>query len=178
MQWKYLPAKCSSLRSRIPEIKTTDGEVIMDLNKLEALLEASVKKFISVIDEKTEGIKKANIIELVKTRASTLEHLPDDVRSAAIHVYVMALSNIEPPIDEESRDIQRKRFEMLASNIIAGFTQLLTKEPASEAVRQQAQVMINQAETISRERKEFRKGVSELQAPQPQPLNPPSQQTE
>ncbi|ENO0581277.1 hypothetical protein AB9Q53_004489, partial [Shigella boydii] len=71
-------------------------------------------------------------------------------------------------IDEESRDIQKKRFEMLASNIIAGFTRLLTKEPASEAIRQQAQVIINQAETISRERKEFRKEVSELQASQPQ----------
>ncbi|EOJ9776789.1 hypothetical protein ACJ582_004831, partial [Shigella flexneri] len=70
--------------------------------------------------------------------------------------------------DEESRDIQKKRFEMLASNIIAGFTRLLTKEPASEAIRQQAQVIINQAETISRERKEFRKEVSELQASQPQ----------
>lgn len=57
---------------------------------------------------------------------------------------------------------------MLASNIIAGFTRLLTKEPASEAIRQQAQVIINQAETISRERKEFRKEVSELQASQPQ----------
>ncbi|MCZ9160035.1 hypothetical protein OM206_24510 [Escherichia albertii] len=150
----------------------------MDLSKLESSLEASVKKFISVLDEKTEDIKKANIIELVETRTSTFEHLPDDVRSAAIHVYVTALSNIDPPIDEESRDIQKKRFEMLASNIIAGFTRLLTKEPASEAVRQQAQIMINQAETISRERKEFRKGVSELQASQPQPLNPPSQQAE
>ncbi|MCT7149421.1 hypothetical protein M1196_22440, partial [Salmonella enterica subsp. enterica serovar Oranienburg] len=104
--------------------------------------------------------------ELIQTRGSTFDHLPDDVRSAAIRVYVTALSNIEPPIDEESRDIQRKRFEMLASNIIAGFTQFLTKEPASEAVRQQAQVMINQAETISRERKAFDKSVSELPAPQ------------
>ncbi|ENO0580623.1 hypothetical protein ACNOXQ_003758, partial [Shigella boydii] len=69
----------------------------MDLNKLEALLEASVKNFISVLDEKTEDIKKANIVELVKTRASTFDHLPDDVRSAAIRVYVTALSNSEPP---------------------------------------------------------------------------------
>ncbi|HFJ1617435.1 TPA: hypothetical protein ACGTKP_000240 [Salmonella enterica] len=150
----------------------------MDLSKLESSLEASVKNFISVLDEKTEDIKKANIIELVETRASTFGHLPDDVRSAAIHVYVTALSNIESPTDEDSRDIQKKRLEMLASNIVAGFTRLLTKEPASEAIRQQAQVMINQAETISRERKEFRKKVSELQAPQPQPLNLPSQQTE
>ncbi|EES0519466.1 hypothetical protein FYL46_004449 [Escherichia coli] len=29
MQWKYLPAKRSHLRGRLPEIKTTDGEVIM-----------------------------------------------------------------------------------------------------------------------------------------------------
>ncbi|EPS5379633.1 hypothetical protein ACVE84_004044 [Escherichia albertii] len=161
-----MSSKRSHLRGRLPEIKTTDCEVIMDLSKLESSLEASVKKFISVLDEKTEDIKKANIIELVKTRASTLEHLPDDVRSAAIHVYVTALSNIEPPIDEESRDIQKKRFEMLASNIIAGFTRLLTKEPASEAIRQQAQAMINQAETISRERKAFDKSVSELSAHQ------------
>ncbi|EFV7691862.1 hypothetical protein K4B75_004088 [Shigella boydii] len=161
-----MSSKRSHLRGRLPEIKTTDSEVIMDLNKLEALLEASVKNFISVLDEKTEDIKKANIVELVKTRASTFDHLPDDVRSAAIRVYVTALSNSEPPIDEESRDIQKKRFEMLASNIIAGFTQLLTKEPASEAVCQQAQVMINQAETISRERKAFDKSVSELPAPQ------------
>ncbi|HBI2596195.1 TPA: hypothetical protein KZS14_004604, partial [Escherichia coli] len=76
------------------------------------------------IDEKTEDIKKATIAELIQTRASTLEHLPDDVRSAAIRVYVTALSNSEPPIDEESRDIQKKRFEMLASNIIAGFAKL------------------------------------------------------
>ncbi|EFE6885238.1 TPA: regulator [Escherichia coli] len=27
MQWKYLPAKRSHLRGRLPEIKTTDGEV-------------------------------------------------------------------------------------------------------------------------------------------------------
>ncbi|EES4629335.1 hypothetical protein EZQ75_004828 [Escherichia coli] len=161
-----MSSKRSHLRGRLPEIKTTDGEVIMDLSKLESSLEASVKNFISVIDEKTEDIKKATIAELIQTRASTFDHLPDDVRSAAIRVYVTALSNTEPPIDEESRDIQRKRFEMLASNIIAGFTQLLTKEPASEAVRQQAQVMINQAETISRERKAFDKSVSELPAPQ------------
>ncbi|WP_105494511.1 hypothetical protein [Escherichia coli] len=96
----------------------------MDLSKLESSLEASVKNFISVIDEKTEDIKKANIVELVKTRASTFDHLPDDVRSAAIHVYVTALSNIEPPIDEESRDIQKKRLEMLASNIVAGFAKI------------------------------------------------------
>lgn len=122
--WFVLPAKRSSLRSRLPEIKTTDSEVIMDLSKLESSLEASVKNFISVIDEKTEDIKKATIAELVKTRASTFDHLPDDVRSAAIHVYVTALSNIEPPIDEESRDIQKKRLEMLASNIVAGFAKL------------------------------------------------------
>ncbi|EFD2083173.1 hypothetical protein [Escherichia coli] len=96
----------------------------MDLSKLESSLEASVKNFISVIDEKTEDIKKASIVELVKTRASTFDHLPDDVRSAAIHVYVTALSNIEPPIDEESRDVQKKRLEMLASNIVAGFAKL------------------------------------------------------
>ncbi|MCA7201704.1 hypothetical protein LE056_26105, partial [Escherichia coli] len=106
------------------EIKTTDGEVIMDLSKLEGSLEASVKNFISVIDEKTEDIKKATIAELIQTRASTFDHLPDDVRSAAIHVYVTAISNIDPPIDEESRDIQKKRFEMLASNIVAGFAKL------------------------------------------------------
>ncbi|MFM2530866.1 antitermination N domain protein, partial [Escherichia coli] len=29
MQWKYLPAKRSHLRGRLPEIKTTDCEVIM-----------------------------------------------------------------------------------------------------------------------------------------------------
>ncbi|EGO1325598.1 TPA: hypothetical protein ACHFZQ_003799 [Escherichia coli] len=119
-----MSSKRSSLRGRLPEIKTTDGEVIMDLSKLESSLEASVKNFISVIDEKTEDIKKATIAELIQTRASTLEHLPDDVRSAAIRVYVTALSNSEPPIDEESRDIQKKRFEMLASNIIAGFAKL------------------------------------------------------
>ncbi|WDC10122.1 hypothetical protein PS040_17025 [Escherichia albertii] len=138
----------------------------MDLSKLESSLEESVKKFISVLDEKTEDIKKATIVELIQTRSSTFEYLPDEAREAAIHLYVTALSNIEPPIDEESRDIQRKRFEMLASNIIAGFTQLLTKEPASEAIRQQAQVMINQAEIISHERKAFDKSVSELPAHQ------------
>ncbi|EJZ0950341.1 hypothetical protein OM238_20905 [Escherichia albertii] len=96
----------------------------MDLSKLESSFEASVKNFISVIDEKTEEFKKATIAELIQTRASTFDHLPDDVRSAAIHVYVTALSNIEPPIDEESRDIQKKRLEMLASNIVAGFAKL------------------------------------------------------
>ncbi|EHY00933.1 antitermination protein N [Escherichia coli DEC15A] len=28
MQWKYLPAKRSRLRGRLPEIKTIDGEMI------------------------------------------------------------------------------------------------------------------------------------------------------
>lgn len=40
------------------------------------------------------------------------------------------------------------------------------KWPASEAIRQQAGLMIKQAETISREQKDFRKAVSELQASQ------------
>ncbi|HEI4070715.1 TPA: hypothetical protein SI633_003407 [Escherichia coli] len=63
----------SSLRGRLPEIKTTDSEVIMDLSKLESSLEASVKNFISVIDEKTEDIKKETIAELIQTRASTFD---------------------------------------------------------------------------------------------------------
>lgn len=96
----------------------------MNLNELEALLEASAEIFIQALEEKTEDIKKAYIIELVETRTSTFEHLPDDVRSAAIHVYATAISNIECPIDEKSRDIQKKQLEMLASNIVAGFANL------------------------------------------------------
>lgn len=45
----------------------------MDLSKLESSLEASVKNFISVIDEKTEDIKKETIAELIQTRASTFD---------------------------------------------------------------------------------------------------------
>ena len=51
-----------------------------------------------------------------------------------------------------------------------------SKKPASDIIRQQAQVMMSQAETISREKKVFRKAVSELQASQQQMLNRPSQQ--
>ncbi|MDM3189140.1 hypothetical protein [Citrobacter sp. Cf101] len=96
----------------------------MDLSKLEASLEASTKELISVLDGKIEVLRKTSVIDFVKARSDTFEHLPEDVRSAAIHAYVTALSYIECPADEAGCAIQKKQFEMLASNIVAGFAKL------------------------------------------------------
>ncbi|EEU9957114.1 hypothetical protein EYI15_002253 [Escherichia coli] len=43
MQWKCLPAKRSYLRGRIPEIKTTDGEVSGESDIHSIMLEKSAK---------------------------------------------------------------------------------------------------------------------------------------
>ncbi|HFV9306329.1 TPA: hypothetical protein ACIAJC_003952 [Citrobacter freundii] len=96
----------------------------MDLRKLEASLEASTKELISVLDGKIEDLKKASVMDFAKARCNAFDHLPEDVRSAAIHVYVTVLSNIEYPADEAGSEIQKKRIEMLASNIVAGFVKL------------------------------------------------------
>ncbi|EET5025801.1 hypothetical protein BH191_004629 [Escherichia coli] len=43
MQWKCLPTKRSYLRGRIPEIKTTDGEVSGESDIHSIMLEKSAK---------------------------------------------------------------------------------------------------------------------------------------
>ncbi|EJP6780513.1 hypothetical protein NVU29_003264 [Salmonella enterica] len=43
MQWKYLPAKRSHLRGRLPEIKTTDSEVSDESGIHSIMLEKSAK---------------------------------------------------------------------------------------------------------------------------------------
>ncbi|MCE9762360.1 hypothetical protein [Citrobacter portucalensis] len=96
----------------------------MDLSKLEASLEASTKELISVLDGKIEDLRQASVMDLAKARCNAFDHLPEDVRSAAIHAYVTALSDIECPADEAGCAIQKKQFEMLASNIVAGFAKL------------------------------------------------------
>lgn len=96
----------------------------MDLRKLEASLEASTKELISVLDGKIEELRKASVMDLAKVRGNGFDHLPEDVRTAAIHVYVTALGNIECPTDETGCVIQKKQFEMLASNVVAGFAKL------------------------------------------------------
>ncbi|AOI31103.1 hypothetical protein BFQ28_15195 [Citrobacter freundii] len=96
----------------------------MDLRKLEASLEASTKELISVLDGKIEELRKASVMDLAKVRGNGFDHLPEDVRAAAIHVYVKALGNIECPTDETGCVIQKKQFEMLASNVVAGFAKL------------------------------------------------------
>ncbi|UCQ36420.1 hypothetical protein AABD69_09165 [Edwardsiella piscicida] len=101
-----------------------NSEVNMDLSKLETSLEASAKELISVLDGKIEDLRKASVMDLLKARCNTFEHLPEDVRAAAIHVYATALSNIERPTNETEIEMQKKQLEMLASNIVAGFAKL------------------------------------------------------
>lgn len=54
------------------------------------------------------------------------EELPEDVRSAVIQVYVMCFMEEKAPSDENGAKLQKERFEMLASNIKAGFEKLIS----------------------------------------------------
>ncbi|KDZ78396.1 hypothetical protein AD42_4816 [Escherichia coli 3-073-06_S4_C3] len=47
-----MPAKRSHLRGRLSEIKTTDGEVIMDISCIEQLLIEKTKEMLDVLDKK------------------------------------------------------------------------------------------------------------------------------
>ncbi|HFI7117179.1 TPA: hypothetical protein ACGR7Q_000380 [Escherichia coli] len=79
MQWKYLPAKRSHLRGRLPEIKTTDGEVIMDISCIEQLLIEKTKEMLDVLDIKISELKDTPATQLIleRSRNKFLELSPD-----------------------------------------------------------------------------------------------------
>ncbi|EOO9052656.1 hypothetical protein HAZ92_RS05135 [Escherichia coli] len=79
MQWKYLPAKRSHLRGRLPEIKTTDSEVIMDISCIEQLLIEKTKEMLDVLDIKISELKDtpATQLTLERSRNKFLELSPD-----------------------------------------------------------------------------------------------------
>ncbi|HBP8119548.1 TPA: antitermination N domain protein [Escherichia coli] len=62
MQWKYLPAKRSRLRGRLPEIKTIDGEVIMgqeEKYELKKLIEEDAIEEIAALTTAIKNIRYA-----------------------------------------------------------------------------------------------------------------------
>ncbi|HFL4080134.1 TPA: hypothetical protein ACG38S_004117 [Escherichia coli] len=79
MQWKYLPAKRSRLRGRLPEIKTIDGEVIMDISCIEQLLIEKTKEMLDVLDIKISELKDTPATQLIleRSRNKFLELNPD-----------------------------------------------------------------------------------------------------
>ncbi|HFI7041507.1 hypothetical protein AB9L90_00240 [Escherichia coli] len=79
MQWKYLPAKRSHLRGRLPEIKTTDGEVIMDISCIEQLLIEKTKEMLDALDIKISELKDTPATQLIleRSRNKFLELSPD-----------------------------------------------------------------------------------------------------
>ncbi|MCO0932326.1 hypothetical protein MLJ00_019425 [Escherichia coli] len=79
MQWKYLPAKRSHLRGRLPEIKTTDSEVIMDISCIEQLLIEKTKEMLDVLDIKISELKDTPATQLIleRSRNKFLELSPD-----------------------------------------------------------------------------------------------------
>lgn len=50
--------------------------------------------------------------------------LPDDVRSAAIEAYQTCLLGEKAPPDANGAKLQKERLELLADNILAGFSRL------------------------------------------------------
>ncbi|EOT7888999.1 hypothetical protein [Escherichia coli] len=79
MQWKYLPAKRSYLRGRLPEIQTTDSKVIMDISCIEQLLIEKTKEMLDVLDIKISELKDTPATQLIleRSRNKFLELSPD-----------------------------------------------------------------------------------------------------
>ncbi|CUA53868.1 Uncharacterised protein [Escherichia coli] len=77
--WFVLPAKRSSLRGRLPEIKTTDSEVIMDISCIEQLLIEKTKEMLDVLDIKISELKDTPATQLIleRSRNKFLELSPD-----------------------------------------------------------------------------------------------------
>lgn len=98
----------------------------MDTSNLEGLLEGATKELISVLDQKINDLREASITDLVKVRLNSFEQFPEDVRKAAIDAYVMGLRNTQAPSDDQSATIQKERMELLAKNVVAGFSALIS----------------------------------------------------
>lgn len=77
--WFVLPAKRSYLRGRLPEIKTTDSEVIMDISCIEQLLIEKTKEMLDVLDIKISELKDTPTTQLIleRSRNKFLELSPD-----------------------------------------------------------------------------------------------------
>lgn len=55
-----------------------------------------------------------------------LDFFPEDVREVVIQAYLMGINGEKAPSDENGAKLQKERFEMLASNIKAGFEKLIS----------------------------------------------------
>ncbi|WP_313021171.1 hypothetical protein [Atlantibacter hermannii] len=54
------------------------------------------------------------------------ENIPEDVRSAMIETYQLAVCSERAPADETSAALQKKRLELLADNLRSGFKKLIS----------------------------------------------------
>lgn len=109
------------------------------------------------------AIKKSLVVALLRNKKN---HAETDVVMISGHAFTLnrplseAIDWFSTDITDEN-EISRK-----------------PEEPASEAIRQQAEDFVNRSEIISREGKAFDKSASELQASQQPQQSHPSQQTE
>ncbi|MCW7442892.1 hypothetical protein OHD33_28550 [Escherichia coli] len=96
MQWKCLPAKRSYLRGRIPEIKTTDGEVSGESDIHSIMLEKSAKaeskaRKQAIKDAKSEVIDQAIQLLREELRSGKLEGMMIPYQRG----YLSAISKLE-----------------------------------------------------------------------------------
>ncbi|ENF0104511.1 hypothetical protein ABTU21_003825 [Escherichia coli] len=95
MQWKYLPAKRSHLRGRLPEIKTTDSEVSDESDIHSIMLEKSAKAESkaqqAIKDAKAEVIDQAIQLLRKELRSGKLEGMMMPYQRG----YLSAISKLE-----------------------------------------------------------------------------------